>query len=171
MKKKKFLLWTIVALMAFSGASGQENEILKLKEQIIELQNNGELGFQKFILCSSIFTFASYVPLSEPIISKTGSLLLYYEPLNIFTKKEDGIYQIWYTQDMILLNQEDAVIQEWPDILEFRHQTNKPVMDVFAQNSLDFDGSIPPGKYKFKAVLKDRLRGTSATKIIDFELR
>jgi hypothetical protein len=168
---KKFVIWTFVALLAFSGAAGQENEILKLKEQIIELQNNGELGFQNFILCSSIFTFASYVPLSEPVIGKTGTLLVYYEPLNIFTKKEDGIYEIWYTQDMVLLNQDETVISEWPDILEFHHRTNKPVMDVFAQNSLDFDGSIPPGKYKFKAVLKDKLRGDSVTKIIDFEIR
>ena len=86
---KKILFCTLIALLAFSGAAGQENEILKLKEQIIELQNNRELGFQNFILCSSIFTFASYVPLSEPIIGKTGTLLLYYEPLNIFTKKTD----------------------------------------------------------------------------------
>jgi len=168
---KKILFCTLITLLAFSGTAGQENEILKLKEQIIELQNNGELGFQNFILCSSIFTFASYVPLSEPIIGKTGTLLLYYEPHNIFTKKKDGIYEIWYTQDMVLLNQEEMVIQEWPDILEFHHRTNKPVMDVFAQNSLDFDGSIPPGRYKFKAVLKDQLRGESVTKIIDFEIR
>ena len=168
---KKFVILTFAALLAFSGAAGQENEILKLKEQIIELQNNGELGFQNFNLCSSIFTFASYVPLSEPVIGKTGTLLVYYEPLNIFTKKEDGIYEIWYTQDMVLLNQDETVISEWTDILEFHHRTNKPVMDVFAQNSLDFDGSIPPGKYKFKAVLKDKLRGDSVTKIIDFEIR
>jgi len=171
MTMKKFLLWTFVVLLAFSGATGQENEILKLKEQIIELQNDGDLGFQNFILCSSIFTFASYVPLSEPIIGKTGTLLLYYEPHNIFTKKEDGIYEIWYSQDMILLNQDETIIQEWPDILEFHHRTYKPVMDVFAQNSLDFDGSIPPGKYKFKAVLNDKIRGASVTKIIDFEIR
>ncbi|MFC2167850.1 hypothetical protein ACFLRW_02615 [Acidobacteriota bacterium] len=171
MNMKIFLLWTFVALLTFSGAAGQENEIPRLKEQIIELQNNGDLGFQNFILCSSIYTFASYVPLSEPVIEKTGSLLLYYEPLNIYTKKEDGIYEIWYTQDMVLLNNEETVIQEWTDILEFHHRTNKPVMDVFAQNSIDFDGSIPPGKYKFKAVLKDKLRRESVTKIIDFEIR
>ena len=171
MTMKKFLILTFVALMAFSGASGQENEILKLKDQIIELQNNGKLGFQQFLLCSSIFTFASYIPLSEPVIGKTGTLLLYYEPHNIFTKKEDGMYEVWYTQDMVLLNQEGTVIQEWPDILEFHHRAGKPVMDVFAQNSLDFDGSIPPGKYKFKAVLKDKIRGESVVKIIDFELR
>lgn len=168
---KKYFLWTFIVLMTFSGAVGQGQDVLKLKEQIIELQNNGNLGFQTFLLCSSIFTFASYVPLSEPIIGRTGTLLVYYEPLNIFTKKEDGIYEIWYTQDMILLNQDETVISEWPDILEFHHRTNTPVMDVFAQNSLDFDGSIPPGKYKFKAVLKDKLRGESVSKIINFEIR
>ncbi len=168
---KKLLILTFVALLFFSGATGQQNEIRKLKEQIIELQNNGELDFQNFTLCSSIVTFGSYAPLSESIIGTTGTLLIYYEPLNIFTKIEDGIYEIWYTQDMALLNQDGTVISEWFDFLEFHHRANQPVIDVFAQNSLDFDGSIPPGKYKFKAVLKDRLRGESVTKVMDFEIR
>ena len=79
------------------------------------------------------------------------------------------MYEIWYTQDMILMNQDGEVLAEWNDILEFHHLANKPVMDLFAQNTVDLEGLLP-GKYKFKAVLKDKLRGTTASKIIDFEI-
>lgn len=58
--------------LAFAGglAFGQADEILKLKEKIIELQNKGELGFRNFNLCSNILGFGSYVPLPEPVIKK-----------------------------------------------------------------------------------------------------
>jgi hypothetical protein len=160
----------ITTLIFFSGLSGQEDKILSLKEQIIELQNQGTLGFANFLLCSQVNTFASYVPLPEPIIAKDGNFLLYYEPLNIFTKKQNGKYEIWYKQDMILMNAEEEVIAEWKNILEFYHEANKPVLDLFAQNTIDLEG-LPAGKYKFKAVLKDQLRGATARQVIDFEIR
>lgn len=91
--------------LAFAGglAFGQADEILKLKEKIIELQNKGELGFRNFNLCSNILGFGSYVPLPEPVIKKDEKLQLYYEPMNVFTSKREGLYEIWYTQDMVLL--------------------------------------------------------------------
>jgi hypothetical protein len=44
-------------------------------------------------------------------------------------------------------------------------------MDLFAQNSVELKGLLPPGKYKFKATLKDKLAEKTATHIIDFEIR
>jgi len=109
---KKILSLGFIALILFSAALGQEDEILKLKEKIINLQNKGELGFRNFIFCSNIIGFASYVPLPKPVIDKNETL-----------------------------------------------------------NSIDLEGKIPAGKYKFKAVLKDKLSAKSATQIADFEVR
>ena len=105
---KKILPFVLIFLFAFSGVTAQENEVLKLKEKIIELQNNGTLAFDNFNLCSSVKTFASYVSLQEPVVEKDGTILLYYEPLNVFTKKQDGIYEIWYSQDLILMSKDDT---------------------------------------------------------------
>jgi hypothetical protein len=149
----------------------QEGEILGLKEKIIDLQNNGDLGFTDFIPCSEIMGFASYVPLSEPVIDKNGTLLIYYEPANVFTNKRDGLYEIWYTQDMTILTEDSEVISHWNDILTFHYMTKKPVMDLFAQNSIDLKGQLQAGKYKFKATLKDKLSKKTATHIINFEIR
>ncbi len=168
---KKALCLFVIILITFAGVLGQENEILKLKEKIIELQNKGILGFQNFTLCSKIFGFASYVPLSEAVVDKNGTLLVYYEPVNVFTNVKDGLYEIWYTQDMTLLKENGDVVQEWKDILSFHYTTKKPVMDLFAQNSIDIKGQLSVGKYKFRAVLHDRLSEKSATKTIDFEIR
>ena len=172
---KKTLIGTGLLLLlglAFRvPAAGQENDILKLKEQIIAIQNQGELGFQDFHLCSKILGFAAYVPLSEPVLDKNGTLLIYYEPANIFTNKRDGFYEIWYTQDMILSQADGTVIKEWEDILNFHYTANKPALDLFAENSIPFEGQLPAGKYQFKAVLKDKLSGKKATHTIIFELR
>ena len=168
--KKVITLLTLLVII-FTVSYGQEDEILKLKEKIIELQNKGKLGFRNFTLCSKIFGYASYVPLQEPVIDKDGTLLVYYEPVNVYTSMRDGLYEVMCTQDMALLEENGGVISEWEDILRFQYTTKLPVMDLFAQNSIDLEGNIPPGKYKFKATFKDQLRGKSVTKIIDFEIR
>jgi hypothetical protein len=168
--KKLGLIFTIFCLIA-SVNFAQQDEILKLKEKIIDLQNKGELGFQDFTLCSKIIGFGSYVPLPDNTLDKNSELLIYYEPINVFTNKREGLYEIWYTQDMILMKSDGTVIQEWKDKLNFHYTTKKPVMDLFAENSITLGGQLPAGEYKFKAILKDKLGGKSATKIIDFKIK
>ena len=168
---RRILWWSGLVFLAASLTHAQENEILKLKEKIIEIQNKGELGFRNFALCSNIIGFGSYVPLPSPVVDKSGQLLVYYEPVNIFTAKKEGLYEIWYTQDMVLLDEKGVALQEWPNALDFHYTTRTPVMDLFAQNSLDLGGQVPAGKYKFKALLNDKLSGRTAVRILDFEIR
>lgn len=168
--KRYIWLAVVMILTGFLGRA-QESEILRLKEKIIEIQNTSELGFRNFQFCSNIIGFGSYVPLPQPILEKDGELLVYYEPVNVFTSKKEGLYEIWYTQDMALLDAAGEVLQEWAEILNFHYTTRTPVMDLYAQNSLNLGGRIPEGRYKFKAVLKDKLSGKSAVRVIDFEIR
>jgi hypothetical protein len=168
--KRAFCLVGLLVLLA-SLSFAQDSEILKLKEKIIEIQNKGDLGFRNFAFCSTIVGFGSYVPLSRPGLDKSGELLVYYEPINVFTSKKEGLYEIWYTQDMVLLDEKEAVLQEWPNALDFHYTTRTPVMDLWAQNNITLGGQVPAGKYKFKAVLKDKLSGRTAVKIMDFEIR
>ncbi|MBP1766492.1 MAG: hypothetical protein H6P98_607 [Candidatus Aminicenantes bacterium] len=168
---KRIFWWAGLVILAASLAYAQENEILKLKEKILEIQNKGELGFRNFALCSTIIGFGSYVPLPSSAVDTSGQLLVYYEPVNVFTARKEGLYEIWYTQDMVLLDEKGETLQEWPNALDFHYTTRTPVMDLFAQNSLDLAGQVPAGKYKFKAVLKDKLSGRTAVRIMDFEIR
>jgi hypothetical protein len=170
--KMKRVFWLAgLIIMAVSLSIAQDNEILKLKEKIIEIQNKGDLGFRNFAFCSSIVAFGSYAPLPGPALDKSGELLVYYEPVNVFTAKKEGLYEIWYTQDMVLLDEQGKVLQEWPNALDFHYTTRTPVMDLWAQNKITLGGQVPAGKYKFKAVLKDKLSGRTAIKMMDFEIR
>jgi hypothetical protein len=168
---KKFFWLAFLVALTVSLSLSQESKILELKEKIIEIQNASELGFHHFSFCSNIIGFGSYVPLAQPILDKNGELLVYYEPVNVFTSKKEGLYEIWYTQDMALLNPKEEVLQEWPNILDFHYTTRTPVMDLYAQNTVTLGGQVPPGHYKFRAVLKDKLSGKSAVKVVDFEVR
>ena len=147
----------------------QYKEILRLKEKIIDLQNKGKLGFKDLTLCSKIISFGAYVPLQEPKIKRGGTLLVYYEPINVFTNRKKGTYEIWYTQDMILLNSKRKVIFKKEDALNFHYTFTSPVMDLYATNSLEL-GNLPPGKYIYRIVLKDRLKDEVAVKEISFEI-
>jgi hypothetical protein len=168
--KRLFCLAFLIALAA-SLSLAQDNRILELKEKIIEIQNTSELGFRHFNFCSNIIGFGSYVPLAKPVLDKNGELLVYYEPVNVFTSKKEDLYEIWYAQDMALLNSNGEVLQEWPNVLNFHYTTKTPVMDLYAQNSVTLGGQVPPGNYQFRAVLKDKLSGKSAVKVVDFEVR
>ena len=168
---RKSLIIFVAFLLGFPFLPAQENDILLLKEKIIDLQNTGELGFKEMELCSKIFGFGSYVALQEPVVDKDGELLVYFEPSNIFTNRRSGIYEIWYKEDMVLMKENGEIVQEWPDIVDFHYTAQKPVLDLFAQNSITLGGQVPPGKYQFKAVVKDQLSGKTASKVIDFEIR
>ena len=167
---RKTLALLSLILLVLVSSSGEQDEILKLKEKIIEIQNKGELGFRYFTLCSNIISFASYVPLPESVIEKNGTLLIYYEPVNIFTSQKNGLYEIWYTQDMALFTDKDKLIIEKEDALNFHYTTRSPVMDLYTTNTITLTG-LPEGKYKFKAILKDKLKGKKAEKIVKFEIK
>jgi len=168
---KKILSLVLLLVMATFCSQSPPNDIIKLKEMVIELQNKGELGFRNFTFCSKIMGFASYVPLENSVIDKNAELLAYYEPINIFTNKNQGMYEIWFTQDMIVLDAKGGVIQEWKDIMVFHQSTRLPALDVYAQNNITLGGQLPPGKYIFKSVLKDKLSDKTATKTVEFQVK
>lgn len=148
----------------------QSAEILKLKEQIIVLQNQGTLGFQNVALCSEILGFGSYVALPEPVVSSTGKIFIYYEPVNLFTVKKTGSYEVWYTQDLTMLDAAGTVLQEWKGFLEFHYSATSPVLDTYAQNSIDLGGQIPPGKYQLRMNLQDKLGKKTAVRTLAVEV-
>jgi len=156
----------LLLALAPVGADDQ-GEVLKLKNQIVDLQNRGSLGFREFALCSNVLGYGSYVPLEAAVVPPGSELLIYLEPANVFTNRNKGQYEIWYTQDMVLLAEDGEVLYEQRDALNFRYASRSPVFDLYATNSLNL-GDLPPGNYVFKAVLRDKLRGTAAEQLLPF---
>ena len=64
----------LVAAIVFSlcTAAIAEDPILALKEKIIDLQNEGALGFKSFTLCTNVIGYGQYVPYPDNKV-KAGS--------------------------------------------------------------------------------------------------
>jgi hypothetical protein len=155
-------------LLVAAGVSAQ-NQVLALKNQIIDIQNKGTLGFSELALCSKVMGFGSYVPLEKPVLKKGAELLVYYQPLNVFTNRVKGQYEIWYTQDIAILSPAGEKLFEQKGFLEFHYFSRTPVFDLFATNTLDIT-NVPTGSYVYLAVLHDQLKDASAEYRAPFEV-
>ncbi len=166
---------TLLAVAAFLVAglaplAAQDAEaVLKLKNQIIDLQNKGTLAFKDFTLCSNVLGFGSYVPVEKPAVPRGGELLLYYEPVNVFTNRVKGQYEIWYTQDLALFSAEGEALYDQKELLNFHYVSRSPVFDLYATNTLNL-GELPKGQYTLKAVLRDKQRQAAAEYTLPFQV-
>jgi len=155
-------------LLVAIGVSAQDR-VLALKNQIIDIQNTGKLGFSDLALCSKVMGFGSYVPLEKPVLKNGMELLVYYQPLNVFTNRVKGQYEIWYTQDIAILSPAGEKLFEQKGFLEFHYVSRTPVFDLFATNTLNIM-DVPAGSYVYLAVLHDQLKDASAEYKVSFEV-
>ena len=172
MKTKKIcyiLSFFLVFFLVLSLPLCAEETVLSLKERIIDIQNNGKLGFRNFTLCKNIITYGQYVSSPDNKVKAGSTIFFYYEPENVFTNRRNGIYHVWYTQSIIVRDNKGIELLKSEELLNFNHQSNSPVLDLYAKNSLNL-GKIPPGKYQYEAVLHDKLRGISASLTFAFEV-
>lgn len=163
-----FLFFGIVFAMNTSQA-GDAEDILKLKNEIIQKQNKGILGVQEFLLCSKVLNYASFYPLPENKIKQGTKLLLYYEPINWFTSVRGGRYEFYLTQDVILETAAGGVLFDRDSLLSMHYNTGKPILDIYMTNDFSL-GNLPPGKYRYIIVLHDQISGQEYKRGIDFEL-
>ena len=170
----KGIVLFLIMMVTLAGTTFAQREnyeiILKLKDVIVEIQNQGKLGFRNFILCSKIITMGQYVALPEPKVKVgTEELFIYIEPANVFISTQEGRYEIWITQDIFLLDEEGELLLEKTNAVSAHFNTATPILDLYLPNTL-YMSTLPVGEYTYKAVLHDVLRGTTATETIDFEV-
>lgn len=143
--------------------------VLELKEQIIDLQNKGKFGIKNFLPCSQISTLGSYTKLSETRFKQNETLYVYFEPVNFFTSRTEGKYEIWLTEDIMILNEKGETLTEKPGIMENHYTSDSPILDIYFNNHVEFD-SVPAGRYIFKVILYDKLNNTSTSESLPFEV-
>ena len=166
------LIWLVMAAVLTGNVFAEQTNgelILKLKEDIIRIQNQGELGIKKLNLCRSVVALGAYVPLEEAKIEVGKEYYIYYEPANVFTKISEGRYEFWFTQDILLLDDTGEVLMERLGALSMHFNTATPLLDIYVTNDLLLTG-FPPGKYTYKIVLRDVFKDESVVEAIDFEV-
>jgi hypothetical protein len=150
-------------------AGGIPETVDQLKERIIEKENAGKLGFRQFTLYTKIEGFGQIEPAANAKVKGGTKLQFYYEPQDLFTKRADGSYQKWFTQDMIVRDANGKELLRKETALDFNYKTRTPVFDVYGTNSLSL-GELPPGDYEFEAVVHDQLSKQEARYVFKFEI-
>jgi len=150
-------------------ADETHDKVLALKEQIIDLQNQGQLGMVDFTICDKVLNFGSYVPNREARVEPGGKLLVYYEPINWFINRVQGRFEFNLTQDAAVLSLDGKELFNQKKMFTFTMNTAKPVFDLYVTNSLNLEG-LPPGRYVYRATLHDEFKNAVASQTAEFEV-
>jgi hypothetical protein len=164
-----FIAAGLLFLCAEIKADEIPDQVLQLKEKIIELQNRGALGVKNLTPCSQITTIGSYTPLSEAKFKQEETLYVYFEPANFFTSKKEGRYEVWLTEDIQILSEKGQTLMEKPGVVDMHYNCASPVLDIYFNNHVEFKG-VSPGKYIFQVVLYDKLKDASVSASLPFEV-
>lgn len=164
-------LFLFFAFLFFAKGAFSQGEIwtLRLKEELLDLQNREPLALAKFVACSEVKGYGEYTPLSAPKVRSDGEILFYYEPVNYFTNREGGIYEIWLLQDVVVLDEKGKEVFRQGGTMEVHLRRRSPLLDLYAVNRLTLKG-LRPGRYTFRLVLHDKLKGESASFDHPFEV-
>jgi hypothetical protein len=164
MMKAKGLLFCLLVwgMMACPAVHAQDTDVSLLKERIINLQNIYPLNIRTLIACSKVTDYGSYESLPDNRVKAGDVIFFYLEPQNPSTKKAAGTYEIWLTEDMAVLTEQQQEVYKKENAFEIHYQTSSPRLDIYGVNQLILT-DIPPGRYIFKAILHDKIKGEVAS--------
>ena len=143
------------------------DRVLELKELIIDLQNEGPLLIENLALCNSVDGFSMVEPYAGNSVRTGDTLLVYYEPVNWFIRRDSGSYDVHLIQDLRVENEQGQAIFQEAGLLEFALDTERPVFDLYMTNTFNL-GPTPPGRYTYIITLRDVYKGTSVDKEFEF---
>ena len=153
-----FLLMLVTSPFAFA----QETDVTLLKERIINLQNQYPLGIGTLVACSTVTGYGSYEPLPNNKVQAGDVIVFYIEPQNPSTNKEGETYEIWLTQDVIILTEQQEEVFKQENAFEIHDRTSSPRLDIYGVYQLTL-AEIQPGKYLYKVILHDNIKGEEAS--------
>jgi hypothetical protein len=70
---------------------------------------------------------------------------------------------------MIVLTAQQQEVFKKENAVEIHYQTSVPRLDIYGVDQLTLD-KIPPGRYIFKAILHDKIKGEAASATWAFEV-
>jgi hypothetical protein len=143
------------------GAPTKEiSEIQKLKEQIIDLQNKGKLGFRKVVLCNSVEGYGLYSPFEpgQPITR----ILLYFEPSNVSTLVSGDRFIVDLAVDVFLLDASGKLIAGKQNMLKINKISRSPILDLFYKLEMKVKKPLKR-EILMKTVLHDRIKNQSTS--------
>lgn len=135
--------------------SGPPDEVTKLKEQIIELQNKGKLGFRKIVACSSVEGFGIYSPLTPG--ESITRIAFYCEPSNVSTLMSGDRYVIDCTVDVFLMDTAGKPLLAKPSVVKLSRVSRSPAIDLYFTIQMDLL-KLAARQVIARIVLHDKIR-------------
>ncbi|MBI5570834.1 MAG: hypothetical protein HY914_12890 [Desulfomonile tiedjei] len=144
------------------GAAGTEapDKVRVLKERIIDVQNNGKLGFRKIVPCSVVDGFGSYSPLEpgQPL----SKLVFYCEPANVSTLLSGDRYVIDCTVDFLLMDLSGKVLLGKDSVLKINRVSRSPILDLYFKVEMNLKKPLNHSLL-MKIVLHDKIKNQSVS--------
>jgi hypothetical protein len=159
----------ILMLVTSPFAFAQETDVTLLKERIINLQNQYPLGIRTLIACSAVTGYGSYEPLPDNKVKAGDVIFFYFEPQNPSINKTEDTYEIWLTEDMVVLTEQQQEVFKKENAFEIHDRTSSPRLDIYGVNQLTL-AEVQSGKYLFKVILHDKIKGEEASTTWAFEV-
>jgi hypothetical protein len=152
-----------------SFAFAQDTDVSLLRERIINLQNQYPLGIRTLVACSTVTGYGSYEPLPDNKVKSGDVIFFYVEPQNPATNKAEGTYEIWLTQDVFVLTEQQQELFKQEKAFEIHEKTSSPRLDIFGVTQLTL-AEVQPGKYLYRVILHDSIKGEKASATWAFEV-
>ncbi len=143
------------------------DQIKHLRDQIVELQNKGKLGFRKVVVCSSVEGFGVYSPIEpgQPL----SKLILYVEPENVSTLLSNDRYIVDCGVSFGIVDSAGKGLIGAKN-LKFNKVSRSPILDLHYKIELD-PKKLASGQLFFKMTLNDKIKNQSASITTKFSLQ
>jgi hypothetical protein len=137
------------------------DEVLALKEKILEIQNNSDLGFVKVVACNSAEGYGVYSPL-EP--NHPGTKVIFYvEPANYGVLRSEGRFIIDCAVDLFILDTSGKLLARNENVRKINKVSRSPVLDLYFTLELNIPKTVKQKSFIVKIVFNDRIKNKSVS--------
>ncbi len=136
------------------------DEVQALKTRIIELQNDGKLGFRKIVVCRSVEGFGAYSPLDPG--EQVPKIILYCEPSNVSTMVSADRYIVDCSVDAFLMDSGNKLVLGRQNVVKINRVSRSPIIDLFFKIEINAQ-KLGNRNVILKVVLHDKIKNQSVS--------
>jgi hypothetical protein len=115
--------------------------------------------------------FGQYNPRENFTFAAGETFFIYGEAKNYTLKEsQNNLYEIYLKEDLYILDQNNNVVFEKKDFLDYHINSHSKNHDLFINNTIAQTDPFPIGNYKFRLVLKDVFSQKTTEAIIEFTI-
>lgn len=141
-----------------------------LSDALRVVEESAPLRIANLTVAEDARGYGLFTPDADATIEPGKTLLLYFEPVGMTHGKQDGLWLLDLSADLVVTDAQGKVLQEEPDIVTSRVASRRPNREMHI--GIRMTGvTIPEGDYVAQVRLKDRIGNETATDQVPFKVR